>query len=155
MGYIGIAISGLYQKTLGAQKDEDVTKILAVQSLFGIGAAIISTVVYGFLLTNIPIATSMLIAAIATTVVSALSVAAPFMSFTRASAPSRDLRPRRRSPSRPRTRCPRTATTTARTRSSRSIIERGPPGALQFCVKAWALPSRVMVIDRLPARPPL
>ncbi|HXT01242.1 MAG TPA: MFS transporter [Elusimicrobiota bacterium] len=83
VGYIGIAISGLYQKNLGGQKDENVNKILAADSLIGIAAAIISTVVYGFILTNIPIATSLIIAAAATGVVSLIRLAAPFLSFTR------------------------------------------------------------------------
>jgi MFS family permease len=82
-GYIGIAISGLYQKNLGGQKDEDVNKILAADSLIGIAAAIISTVVYGFILTNIPIATSLIIAAVATGVVSLIRLAAPFLSFSK------------------------------------------------------------------------
>ena len=83
VGYIGIALSGLYQKNLGGQKDENVNKILAADSLIGIAAAILSTVVYGFILTNIPIATALLIAAVATGVVSALRLAAPFLSFTK------------------------------------------------------------------------
>lgn len=83
VSYIGIAISGLYQKNLGGQKDENVNKILAADSLIGIGAAIVSTVVYGFILTNIPIATSLLIAAAATGVVSLIRLAAPFLSFTK------------------------------------------------------------------------
>ncbi|MFI5351114.1 MAG: hypothetical protein ACHQ2Z_16340, partial [Elusimicrobiota bacterium] len=83
VGYVGIALSGLYQKKLGDQKDEDVNKIQAANSLIGIGAAIISTIVYGFILTNIPIATSLMIAAIATAVMSALHVAAPFLSFSK------------------------------------------------------------------------
>jgi MFS family permease len=82
-GYIGIAISGLYQKNLGGQKDENVNKILAAESLIGIAAAIVSTIVYGFILTNIPIATSLLIAAIATGIVGLVSIAAPFLSFTK------------------------------------------------------------------------
>lgn len=84
VGYVGIALSGLYQKNLGGQKDDDVNKILAADSLIGIGAAILSTVVYGFILTNIPIATSLMIAAIATGVVSLIRLAAPFMSFSKA-----------------------------------------------------------------------
>jgi hypothetical protein len=84
VGYIGISLSGLYQKNLGGQKDENVNKILAADSLIGIGAAILSTVVYGFILTNIPIATSLMIAAIATGVVSLIRLAAPFMSFSKA-----------------------------------------------------------------------
>ena len=83
VGYVGISLSGLYQKNLGDQKDENVNKILAANSLIGIGAAIISTVVYGFILTNIPIATSLMIAAIATAVVSAIRIAAPFLSFSK------------------------------------------------------------------------
>ncbi|MDE2510313.1 MAG: hypothetical protein KGL74_04250, partial [Elusimicrobia bacterium] len=82
-GFIGISIQGLYQKNLGNQKDGDVNKILAADSLLGIGAAIISTFAYGFLLTNIPIATSLLIAAIATGVVALIRLAAPFLSFTK------------------------------------------------------------------------
>ena len=83
-GFIGIAIQGLYQKRLGEQKDENVNKILAADSLLGIGAAILSTFAYGFLLKNIPIATSLLIAAIATAAVSLFRLAAPFLSFTKA-----------------------------------------------------------------------
>jgi energy-converting hydrogenase Eha subunit E len=83
VGYIGISISGLYQKNLGDQKDEDVNKILAADSLVGIAAAIVSTFVYGFILKDIPIATSLIIAAVATAVVSAIRVAAPFLSFTK------------------------------------------------------------------------
>lgn len=83
-GFIGIAIQGLYQKNLGNQKDGDVNKILAADSLMGIGAAILSTFAYGFLLKNIPIATSLIIAAVATGVVSLIRLAAPFLSFTKA-----------------------------------------------------------------------
>jgi MFS family permease len=82
-GFIGISIQGLYQKKLGDQKDGDVNKILAADSLLGIGAAIISTFAYGFLLKNIPIATSLWIAAIATGVVALIRIAAPFLSFTK------------------------------------------------------------------------
>lgn len=85
VGFIGIAISGLYQKNLGGQKDEDVNKILAAQSLLGIAAAIVSTYVYGFVLKDISIATSLTIAAIATGVMALLRLAAPFLSFSKAS----------------------------------------------------------------------
>ena len=60
-------------------------KILAAQSLLGIGAAIISTYVYGFVLKDISISTSLTIAAIATGVMALLRLAAPFLSFTKAS----------------------------------------------------------------------
>lgn len=85
VGFIGIAISGLYQKNLGGHKDEDVNKILAAQSLLGIAAAILSTYVYGFVLKDISIATSLTIAAIATGVMCLLRLAAPFLSFSRES----------------------------------------------------------------------
>lgn len=85
VGFIGIAIQGLYQKNLGGQKDENVNKILAAQSLLGIAAAIISTYVYGFVLKDISISTSLTIAAIATGVMALLRLAAPFLSFTKAS----------------------------------------------------------------------
>jgi MFS family permease len=85
VGFIGIAIQGLYQKNLGGQKDENVNKILAAQSLLGIAAAIISTYVYGFVLKDISIATSLTIAAIATGVMALLRLAAPFLSFSKAS----------------------------------------------------------------------
>lgn len=85
VGFVGIAISGLYQKTLGRHKDENVNKILAAQSLLGIAAAIISTYVYGFVLKDISIETSLTIAAIATGVMGLLRLAAPFLSFSKES----------------------------------------------------------------------
>lgn len=84
LGFVGIAISGLYQKKLGAQKDKDVNKILAAQSLLGIAAAIISTFAYGFLLKDIAIGTSLTIAAVATGVMALLHLLAPFLAFTKA-----------------------------------------------------------------------
>ncbi|MFI5362369.1 MAG: hypothetical protein ACHQ49_10400 [Elusimicrobiota bacterium] len=83
IGFVGIAVSGLYQKNLGGQKDENVNKILAATSLVGIAAAILSTYVYGFVLKDIPIATSLIIAAIATAAVSVVRVAAPYLSFSK------------------------------------------------------------------------
>lgn len=88
VGFVGIAISGLYQKTLGRHKDENVNKILAAQSLLGIAAAIVSTYVYGFVLKDISIATSLTIAAIATGVMGLLRLAAPFLSFSKESRKS-------------------------------------------------------------------
>ena len=85
VGFVGIAISGLYQKNLGTHKDENVNKILAAQSLLGIAAAILSTYVYGFVLKDISIATSLTIAAIATGVMGLLRLAAPFLSFSKES----------------------------------------------------------------------
>lgn len=84
VGFIGIAISGLYQKKLGNQKDKDINKVLAAESLLGIGAAILSTFAYGFLLKDIAIGTSLTIAAVATGVMALLHLAAPFFAFTKA-----------------------------------------------------------------------
>ncbi|MFA5140117.1 MAG: hypothetical protein WC728_12870 [Elusimicrobiota bacterium] len=81
--FSGIAVAGLHQKTLGELKSGDVSKVLAAESFLGIIAAIIATYVYGFVLTGIPIATSLLIAAIATTVLAALRLAAPWLYFTK------------------------------------------------------------------------
>lgn len=83
VGFIGIHIQGLYQKNLGGQKDGSINKILAAESLLGIGAAILSTFAYGFLLKNIAISTSLLIAAVATCVVAAIRIAAPFLMFNK------------------------------------------------------------------------
>ncbi|MBI4345274.1 MAG: hypothetical protein HY553_00355 [Elusimicrobia bacterium] len=83
IGFIGIAIQGLYQRNLGARKSADINKILAANSLIGIAAAIVSTFAYGFLLKDIAIGTSLLIAAIATGVVAAIRLAAPFLAFTK------------------------------------------------------------------------
>ncbi len=85
VGFIGIAIQGLYQKNLGGHKDANVSKILAAQSLLGIGAAIISTFVYGFLLKDIAISTALTIAAVATGVMGLLRLAAPFLAFSKES----------------------------------------------------------------------
>ncbi|MDE2490248.1 MAG: hypothetical protein KGM24_05335, partial [Elusimicrobia bacterium] len=84
VGFIGLAISGLYQKDLGAHDGADINKILAADSLVGIVAAIASTFVYGFVLKDIAIGTSLLIAAVATGAVSVLRLAAPFLAFTKA-----------------------------------------------------------------------
>ncbi|MCX5794683.1 MAG: hypothetical protein NTY77_04210 [Elusimicrobia bacterium] len=81
-GFAGITISSFYQKTLGGHEGKDVNKILAAQSLLSIVAAIIATYVYGFVLTGIPIAMSLLIAAGATTVLAAIRLAAPWLFFT-------------------------------------------------------------------------
>ncbi|MBI5208786.1 MAG: hypothetical protein HY927_02285 [Elusimicrobia bacterium] len=83
LGFAGIAVAGVDQKVSGSFSKEDLPKVLAAQSFVGILAAIASTLVYGFVLTNIPIATSLYIAAIATTVLGALRIAAPWMAFTK------------------------------------------------------------------------
>ena len=83
LGFAGIAVAGVDQKVSGSFSKEDLPKVLAAQSFVGIVAAIISTLVYGFMLGNIAISTSLYIAAIATTVLGALRLAAPFMAFSR------------------------------------------------------------------------
>jgi hypothetical protein len=83
VGYAGITISSFYQKTLGDHERKDVPKVLAAQSLINIFASILATYLYGFVLTGIPIATSLLIAAIATTVLSAIRLAAPWLLFNK------------------------------------------------------------------------
>jgi hypothetical protein len=83
VGYAGITISSFYQKTLGDHGGKDINKILAAQSLINIFAAILATYLYGFVLTGIPIATSLLIAAVATTVLSAIRLAAPWLLFSK------------------------------------------------------------------------
>lgn len=81
--FVGIAISGHYQENLGKRADGDVNKVLAANSLIGIVAAIISTFAYGFLLKDIAIGTSLLIAGIAIAVMGALRIAAPFLMFSK------------------------------------------------------------------------
>lgn len=99
IGFIGIAIQGLYQRNLGARKSADINKILAANSLIGIAAAIVSTFAYGFLLKDIAIGTSLLIAAVATGVVAAIRLAAPFLAFTKEQRrPSEPPRQEPRSP---------------------------------------------------------
>ena len=83
VGFIGIAILGLYQKNLGGHKGADINKILAAQSLLGIAAAIISTFVYGFILKDIAIGTALTIAAAATGVMALLRLFSPFLAFSK------------------------------------------------------------------------
>ena len=77
-------LSGIYQKTLGAYSDKNVNKVLAAESFLGILVAIVSTYVYGFVLGGIPIATSLLIAAVATTVLGLAHAASPWLFFSKA-----------------------------------------------------------------------
>jgi hypothetical protein len=82
VGFAGITISSFSQKAMGEYTDKQAYQIAAAQSLLGICAAIISTIVYGFVLKGIPIATSLWIAAVATTIMSAIRVAAPWLYFS-------------------------------------------------------------------------
>ncbi|MBI5883393.1 MAG: hypothetical protein HZB91_09855 [Elusimicrobia bacterium] len=83
-GFSAILIAGLHQKALGKYSDREITKILAAESLLGILAAILSTYLYGFALGGIPIATALLLAAVATTILNAVRLAAPWMYFSKA-----------------------------------------------------------------------
>ncbi|MFA5140590.1 MAG: hypothetical protein WC728_15285 [Elusimicrobiota bacterium] len=80
-GFAGTIVTGVYQKSLGQYTSKQMNQVLAANSFISIIAAITSTFVYGYVLTGIPIATSLLIAAVATTVLGALRLAAPFMFF--------------------------------------------------------------------------
>ncbi|MBI4675955.1 MAG: hypothetical protein HY748_00030 [Elusimicrobia bacterium] len=82
-GFSAILIAGIHQKTLGKYSGSDITKILAAESLLGILAAILATYLYGFVLTGIPIAKALLLAAGATTVLGALRLAAPWLYFSK------------------------------------------------------------------------
>jgi hypothetical protein len=110
-GYAGLIVSGIYQKQLGGYSSKQLTQVLAANSFISILAAIAATYLYGFLLPGISIQTSLLIAAVATTILGALRLAAPWLSSPRSSA-----RARRRSPSRRRSSTRSwTSTATART----------------------------------------
>ena len=89
LGFAGIAVAGVDQKVSGSFSKEDLPKVLAAQSFVGIVAAIISTLVYGFMLGNIAISTSLYIAAIATTVLGALRLAAPVHGVLQGISPGR------------------------------------------------------------------
>ncbi|MDD5629453.1 MAG: hypothetical protein PHU21_10345, partial [Elusimicrobia bacterium] len=81
--FAAMIVSGVNQKKMGTFAGGQVNKILAAESFLGIIAAIISTLVYGFVLTNIPIATALLIAAVATTVYVAFQLISPWLAFTK------------------------------------------------------------------------
>ena len=95
VGFIGIAIASLYQQILGKWSDQDINKILAAESLIAIVADIISTRFYGTYLKDIPIHTSLIIAAVATGIMALLRLVTPFLAF------SKDQRRPPTQPSRP------------------------------------------------------
>jgi len=78
-----LVVSGLHQKTLGGLESKNVNKVLAAESFMGIIAAIVSTYLYGFVLNGISVSTSLYIAAIATTVLAAVRLAAPWLFFSK------------------------------------------------------------------------
>jgi len=81
--FAAMLLSGLHQKTLGSYTSEEMNKILAAESMLGIIATVVSTALYGFILGNIPIATSMLIAAVAISMLAAFRIVAPWMYFSK------------------------------------------------------------------------
>ena len=82
-GFGALTASGLMQKSLGSYKDSEVNKVLAAESIVGIIASIVSTIAYGFLLTDISIKTAMLIAAVAIAVQAVIRLASPWLAFTK------------------------------------------------------------------------
>jgi hypothetical protein len=83
-GFAAILLAGLHQKALAKYSDGEITKILAAESFLGIIAAILSTYLYGFALTGIPIASALLMAACAISVLGVLRIAAPWLFSTKA-----------------------------------------------------------------------
>lgn len=83
-GFVGLIVSGLYQKQLGDYSSKQLTQVLAANSFVSILAAIAATYLYGFVLTGISIQTSLMIAAIATSILGVLHLAAPWLFFTKA-----------------------------------------------------------------------
>ena len=83
-GFVGLTMVGIYQKNLGSYSSKEMNQVLAASSFVSILAAIASTYAYGFLLVDIPLATMLTVAAVATTVAGALRLAAPWLMFTKA-----------------------------------------------------------------------
>lgn len=82
-GFVTMVMTGINQKKLGEHQGQ-VIEILTAQSLMVIVAALISTCIYGSsLFTGIPIATSLVIAAVATTLSAVLRAVAPWFYFTK------------------------------------------------------------------------
>ncbi|MCX5794042.1 MAG: hypothetical protein NTY77_00920 [Elusimicrobia bacterium] len=81
--FAAMIVSGVNQKKMGTFTGSQVNKVLAAESFLGILAAIVSTFVYGFVLSGIPIATALLIAAVATTIYGAFELVSPWLAFTK------------------------------------------------------------------------
>ncbi|MEE8424303.1 MAG: hypothetical protein V3S11_00660, partial [Elusimicrobiota bacterium] len=75
-----ILITGVFQKNLDGFKKKRY-QILSATSFVSILAAIAATYLYGFVLSDIPIQTSLYIAAIATTILGGFQLAAPWLMF--------------------------------------------------------------------------
>ncbi|MFH1724386.1 MAG: hypothetical protein ABII00_07170 [Elusimicrobiota bacterium] len=84
VAFSGTVMAGIHQKTLSRYTSKQMNQVLAANSLVTILAAILATYLYGSVLAGIPIATSLLIAAVATTVLGLLRLASPWLLFSRA-----------------------------------------------------------------------
>jgi hypothetical protein len=80
-GFAGTIVTGVYQKNLGQYGSRQMNQVLAANSFVSILAAIAASFVYGYILSGVPIATNLFIAAVATTVLGVLRLAAPFLFF--------------------------------------------------------------------------
>ncbi len=92
-GFVGLTMVGIYQKNLGSYSSKEMNQVLAASSFVSILAAIASTYAYGFLLVDIPLATMLTVAAVATTVAGALRLAAPWLMFTKEQRKGTDKKP--------------------------------------------------------------
>ncbi|MFH1723264.1 MAG: hypothetical protein ABII00_01460 [Elusimicrobiota bacterium] len=82
-GFVGLVMTGIYQKNISKYSSKQMNRVLAANSFLGILAAIAATYIYGFVLKGIPIATSLMIAGVAMTVLGVLQIASPWMYFTK------------------------------------------------------------------------
>lgn len=82
-GFGALVVTGIHQKTLGRYTQRQMNQILAANSLLAILAAILVTWLYGFVLTSIPVATSLVIAGVAVTALALLRLASPWLYFSK------------------------------------------------------------------------
>lgn len=83
-GFASLMVQGIYQRKLGEQGQKKATQVLAAASFVSILAAIVSTILYGYVLNGIPVATSLLIAGGAVTTLGLIRLAAPWLFFSKA-----------------------------------------------------------------------
>jgi len=84
VSFVGLTMTGIYQKQLGKYSSKQMNQVLAAQSFVGIIMAIAATYVYGFVLGDIAIKTSLMIAGAAITLLGLIRLAAPWLLFTKA-----------------------------------------------------------------------
>lgn len=80
-GFAGVMLASVSQKAMGSFDRSQVNKIIATQSLLQIAAAIAATCLYGFVLTGVPLATLLTVAAVSVTVLGLARAAAPWLLF--------------------------------------------------------------------------